>query len=239
MLNYTDIHCHMLCGVDDGAEDEHEMFTMLDMAYTSGTRKICLTPHYNIDVWGDNIGQIDKAFVKLKEYSAEKYPDMQLFRGNELFYYSGSIKSLNKGSCRTLNGSRYVLVDFCFDFPYYIIKNGLVELLNSGYIPVFAHAERYDCIKSPFEQLRELKKFGVLIQVNSSSLTDEENGIFRKKTMKILKAGLADIVASDSHNTFSRHPRLNYAETLINKHFGKKQSELLLRVNPNKVLGLK
>ena len=44
---YTDIHTHLLCHVDDGAESTAMMQEMLDVAYRDGTRTLCLTPHYD------------------------------------------------------------------------------------------------------------------------------------------------------------------------------------------------
>ena len=235
---HTDIHCHMLCGVDDGAGDENEMFAMLDTAYHSGTRRLCLTPHYNGEIWGDNQKCADIAFGKLCEYAADKYPDMQLFMGNEVFYSQDSIESINSGLCRTLNGGKYVLVDFGLDSSYFDIRGGLTGLLGSGYIPVFAHAERYPCIDSPFRELYELKELGTVIQLNSDSVSGDRGRSLQKKALKILKAGLADVIASDSHNLTTRPPVLDRAENVILKHFGSQYSEQLLKINPDRILGV-
>ena len=42
----TDIHCHMLPGIDDGAADAKESMAMLKKAYRDGVRRIIVTPHY-------------------------------------------------------------------------------------------------------------------------------------------------------------------------------------------------
>ncbi len=44
-MNYADMHCHMLYGVDDGAQDRETSRAVLDAAYADGTRTICFTPH--------------------------------------------------------------------------------------------------------------------------------------------------------------------------------------------------
>ena len=71
MLHYTDIHCHMLSGTDDGARTDEEMFAMLDAAYASGTRSICLTPHFNPMCFGDNRERGERAYEKLCAYAHE------------------------------------------------------------------------------------------------------------------------------------------------------------------------
>ena len=45
-MEYTDIHSHILPGVDDGATDMEETLAMLKEAYEQGIRTIFATPHY-------------------------------------------------------------------------------------------------------------------------------------------------------------------------------------------------
>ena len=42
----TDIHCHILPDVDDGAEDLKESLAMAELAVRSGVRDIIATPHF-------------------------------------------------------------------------------------------------------------------------------------------------------------------------------------------------
>ena len=44
----TDLHSHILYGVDDGSESLEMSMDMLDMAVKTGTRNIVLTPHCNV-----------------------------------------------------------------------------------------------------------------------------------------------------------------------------------------------
>lgn len=45
MPDYTDIHCHILPGVDDGAGDMEESMEMLRIAYENRIRRMIVTPH--------------------------------------------------------------------------------------------------------------------------------------------------------------------------------------------------
>jgi protein-tyrosine phosphatase len=233
---FTDIHSHMLSGVDDGAHDDNEMFLMLDMAYKTGTRRICLTPHFNPEIWGDNNQRFDDAFTRLSEYAAKNYPDMSLYTGNEICYSQSSIGQLNRSECKTLNGGKHVLVDFHPGESYYTIRSALFELLGYGYIPVLAHAERCGCIK--LDELHELSRLGVVIQLSALSLTGKIVDPLRKKAFRILKEGLADVVASDAHNITTRPPCLDGAAKILSKLCGESYAGLLLRTNPDKILGL-
>ena len=149
MTEFVDIHCHMLSGVDDGAQSDEEMRLMLDAAYSSGTRVLCLTPHFNPTYYGMNKEASSEAFERLSSYAAEKYPDMLLRLGNELNYFFGAEEYIVSDECRTLDGGRNILVDFQFGISFFEIKTALFRLKSTGLVPIFAHAERYDCIKPP------------------------------------------------------------------------------------------
>ncbi len=238
-MHYIDIHCHMLGGVDDGARDDAEMFEMLDEAYADGTRTICFTPHYNPSYFGDTRTRSDAAYGRALKYVGERYPDMQLYIGNELFYYDGCVNALLGGECRTMNGTRYVLVDFSFDTPFVYIHSALRELLSSGYLPVFAHVERYECVKPPFRNLTELREMGVVIQINSTSLRGDWGRGIQKKTVKLLRRHIPQILASDAHGGDVRHPRLSGCAEQIRAICDEAYADALLRSNPSKIIGIK
>lgn len=113
----ADIHIHLLFGVDDGAKDEDEMHAMLDSAYQAGTRVLCCTPHFHPGYFGDNYDKANAAFERLSDYVRKTYPDMSLYFGNELRYEPECVSWLRQGVCRTVNGTRYVLVDFSETAP--------------------------------------------------------------------------------------------------------------------------
>ena len=48
-MYFTDIHCHMLPGADDGSKSREESLEMLKIAYQEGIRRVCVTPHYQPD----------------------------------------------------------------------------------------------------------------------------------------------------------------------------------------------
>ena len=43
-MNFSDLHIHILSGVDDGPKTEVDMYAMADAAYAGETRIICATP---------------------------------------------------------------------------------------------------------------------------------------------------------------------------------------------------
>lgn len=209
MTSYFDLHTHLLFGVDDGAATADEMFAMLDMAYSDGARAICLTPHFSPYLFGDTYQNSQDAFEILRERAGQLYPDLRLFLGHELGYHDGCLQALSEGRCRTLAGSRYVLVDFPEDVGFFQIRTALERLSNAGYHPILAHAERYCCLEKNLAWLREFRDGGGIIQVNASGVTGAWGRRAKSLWKKLVKGHLVHIVSSDGHNLTSRPPKLS------------------------------
>ena len=217
MPYYFDLHSHMLCGVDDGARDAAEMYAMLKMAYEDGTRAICLTPHYSPYLFGDTLETSERAYRELVEYARREYPDLFLCIGHELGYHGGGIDALNDGTCRSLAGGRYVLVDFPESVSFFEIENAMNRLIRAGYLPVLAHTERYHALRRRFQWLEEFVSLGGRIQINASSAIGASGMRAKAMWKKLVKRRLAHVVSSDGHNLTTRPPKMSVSTELLRK----------------------
>ena len=208
-MAFFDLHTHILFGVDDGAKDEHEAHKLLRMAYEDGTRAICLTPHFSPYLFGDTSAASQLAYARLCEYAEEHFPDLELFLGHELGYYDSCLTALSDGRCRTLAGSRYLLVDFPAGVSFSVLREGLDRLLQVGYCPILAHAERYRALGHRLNWLRDFVEFGGLVQLNAGSAVGDFGKFEQKQFKKIIQADLAHFIGSDGHNTESRKPLMS------------------------------
>lgn len=231
---FSDIHTHLLFGVDDGAKKRADMFAMVDAAYSGGTRLICATPHFCPAYFGDNRKSVSEAFSELKEYCREKYPDLKLMLGNELTYCHDCISWLKSGACLTMNESRYVLVEFDIKASEDNISEGVDRLLNSGYIPIIAHAERY--IRLSRGRLWVLRQNGALVQINVQSLLRRFQVGQNKRLKTMLSERLVDFVSSDSHDLVSRSPEMQTGYEFLKEKYGQEYAESLCRDNALRLL---
>lgn len=238
----TDLHCHALCSVDDGAKSIDEMKQMLDIAYNDGIRNICFTPHFKAHHF-KNDEQIESYNEKIKvsfsialEYASDKYPDMRLYLGNEIMHHHDIYESLANGKCSFIAGSSYALVEFLPDLPFFEIQASLSNLLRKGVRPVLAHIERYSELVGDISKVMELKEMGVLLQVNASSITKIRLGRCAKFIKALFKKSLVDIVATDAHNSDDYPPIMSKAITLIRKKYGEEPARRVCEVIPNMIL---
>ena len=233
---YADIHSHSLYGVDDGAKTQEDMQAMLDAAYADGVRYLCFTPHFHLGYFGNNIKEREKAFSNAEKYVNIKYPDMHLCLGNELRYSPECVSWLEDGLCLTLNGTEYVLVDFSEVERASAIVDGVSRLLNAGYRPVLAHAERYDHIGYGLREIQGLRHDGVLIQVDSQSLLGGFGLAVKQRAKAILRKGYADMVSTDAHDIRRRPPGMSGAFQYIERKYGQMYGERLCRDNALELL---
>lgn len=229
-MSFSDIHMHVLYGTDDGPKTREEMYKMVDTAYRNGIRLICATPHFHPGFFGDNRESSAHSFEVLKEYCASKYPEMRLVFGNELYYMHEAISWLKSGACRTLGDTRHVLVEFAEDATEDAIAEGVDRMLNAGYVPIIAHAERYR--KLSFGRLWAIRQNGALVQVNAQSFKVHPLMFgLKKRLMTMLSENLVDFVSSDAHGIIRRVPEIDSAYQYLIKKYGKEYADKLCRSN--------
>ncbi len=230
-MQFSDIHIHALFNCDDGAKSPEDMYKMIDAAYADGTRYLCLTPHYNPGYFGENSVKSKEAFELLLQYTKNKYHDLQVALGNELRYNPGCEEWLSDGRCRSMNSSKYVLVDFFEGESAKEISKGLDKLLSAGYLPILAHAERYRKIRGNLDFLKEQRDNGVLIQIDAGSVFGEFGFGTRLFCKKILQNRIVDFVSSDAHSFKMRQTGIKEAYKYIEKKYGMDYAETICLKN--------
>ena len=233
-----DIHCHILPQMDDGSGSYHDSIEMAQLAATSGTRGIVVTPHCNIpDAFGNYwTAEVQAVLNKLQKAVNDRNIPITFFRGQEIFLTSDVLPLLKEGKLIPIHYSRYLLVEFN---PYEnasVAVRKLQKLTAEGYIPIVAHPERYPFVQEQGDLVYRMKELGCLLQINKGSL----KGRFGRKAMKsafeILKNYDADFIASDGHSQYSRTPYLADAYEIVSERFSADYADFLLNDNPQKVL---
>lgn len=233
---YIDIHCHIIPHVDDGARNSNQALNMINIAYKNGIRTMIATPHYEVGRYEDNKDEIEKYYLKLKALIARKYPDFNLFLGNEIFFSYGVVDSLNENKINTMAGSRYVLIEFSPNEKLEYINKSLNEIINGGYIPILAHTERYEEVMASLDNVEKLVDAGVYIQINASTIAGRNGKGIRRKVLKLIKNGLVHFVGTDTHSDGRRAPELTECIKYLEKKTDTKTVSRLLMENAKKII---
>lgn len=235
-MTFTDIHNHILFGVDDGARSEAEMYRLIDASYADGVRHLCFTPHYHPGYFGEHQTQIADAFALAKQYVSERYEDMQLYLGNELRYERSCFEWLKLGQCQTLNDTEYLLVDFLYPESADGILDAMLRVLNAGYTPILAHVERYEKFHRDLREIDRLKSWGVILQVDAQSPFGGLGHGSKVRARRLLEAGAVDLIASDAHDLTKRRPQLSNCFAFVSKNYGADYASRLFWEEPLRIL---
>lgn len=230
-----DIHTHLLFGVDDGPETIEESIAMLKDAKAQGIDAMILTPHYRHGMFSYPNEVIDKNFAELSEYAEDIGIDLYL--GTEHHVNSMTVEYIEKGRCRTMAGTHYVLAEYKPDTEFTYIKNSVQDLMRYGYIPIVAHVERYMCMhEMSLKNIELLREIGVLIQVNADSVLGLDGGKMKRFVKKLLKKEYVDFIGSDSHGIEDRINNMGQCAEYLYRKYDEAYVDEILEENAEMLL---
>lgn len=233
---FVDIHTHILPGVDDGAPDMSRAIAMLQRAWEQGTGAVVLTPHYR-GRFRDNVrSKLEPVYQQLVREAQKACPGMELYLGCEVGYEMDISEKLADGSVLCINGTRYVLLEFHDTAFRSMFLEGVLELLNFGYIPILAHVERYEAFYLHRTLARELVELGALLQINAESVIGKMGFGTKRFCRRLMRSRLVHFIGSDAHDEDLRPPELTLCFEKISRKYGRPYAQLLLGGNARTVL---
>lgn len=189
---FTDWHCHILPGVDDGFKTLEESLQILKEYEQAGLRSVWFTPHIMEDI-PNKVPALKEKFTELK--SAYR-GTMMLNLASENMLDSLFEERLQSGELLPLEGRR-LLVETSFFNPPYDLDGMLKRIRNKGFYPVLAHPERY-MYMSP-DDYERIKDIGVLFQLNLPSLYGSYGPDVQVRAETLLKDGMYELCGTDLH----------------------------------------
>ena len=228
-----DIHSHIIPGVDDGAKTLAESFEMLRIAAQHGTTDIVATPHASIEFRFDEVA-VQARLADLREGAGDV---IRIHHGCDFHLtYDNIHDAMLHPAKYTVNGKRYLLVEFSDLVIFRTTDQVFDEFLAQGIVPIVTHPERNPLLRQRLEQLRGWASRGVLMQVTAQSLTGFWGGQAQSFTNTLLEEGMAHVFASDAHDPERRPPILRDAYLEIEDRYGHETAEQLFVETPRAVI---
>ena len=203
----------MLPGIDDGSKNVAMSLEMIKRSVEQGVEGIVFTPHFYADMGSPEMF-LDKRARALASLEAELgrlsvVPEYTV--GSEVHYFRG-ISRMGQLERLCIGKSDYILIEMPFrDWQPYMIDE--VEEISqvTGLRVIIAHIERY------LDQDKRLVKRiidnpDLLMQCNAEFFIERRT---QSKSIKMLKKGVIDLIASDSHNLDRRRPNIAEAVGII------------------------
>lgn len=221
-MKITDLHMHVVPGVDDGSLNLSMSLDMLMLAYEQGARRIFCTSHNGYSEY--ETAKYKSQFMMLQLLAGSQFPDLELYTGCEILcageYIEDILYGLDTGIFLPLGSSKCVLTELYPDAtPDEAIK--VVEsLILAGWKPILAHTERYASLFDG-KTVKRLIDLGALIQINLYSLDEETNDEIKERARYLIHNRLAHFVGSDAHRLNYRTPKYEFGIAYLKEQCSK------------------
>ena len=212
---FVDIHCHLLPGVDDGADDWHTTLDMARMAVADGTHTIIVTPHQLGNFSSNTAGAIRSWTSQLQQVLSEHRIPLQVLPGGDARIEDGMVDRIVGDQVMTLaDQGRHVLLELPHEL-YFPLEGLLAQLRQHGMVGVLSHPERNSGLLRQPELLHGLVDAGCLMQVTAGSLMGTFGDPSKQLGEWMLAEGLVHFLATDAHGTRSRRPLMGRAHQRV------------------------
>jgi len=196
----TDIHSHLLPGIDDGAKDLETSLQLIRGMKELGFQKLITTPHIIWDMYRNTPAIINEKLELVQEAIKKEGIEIEIHAAAEYFLDEHVEELLKtKEPLLTISGNK-VLTEFSMAFPSLNTKDILFDMQMQGYQPVIAHPERYIYLQQNKEFYRELKDIGCLFQLNILALSGHYGRSVKDLAEYLLNNGFYDLVGTDLHH---------------------------------------
>lgn len=195
----TDLHSHLIPGIDDGAKTMEESLDLIRALTSFGYRKLVTTPHIMSHRFPNSADTILHGLDRLREAVEREKIDVEIDAASE-YYLDEHFESLLAQKALLTFGGNRVLFEMSYVIAPPKLEHVIFEMQSAGYTPVLAHPERYLFMHADFEKYADLKARNVEFQVNINSLGGYYSKPVQKAAHQIMKKGWIDFLGSDTHH---------------------------------------
>jgi len=225
----VDIHCHILCGLDDGPKLLEESLAMAEDAIADGITHVVATPHASTSYTFD----FAKVRAARDELNAQLGGRLTVATGCDFHLNPENLSAIRQNPAPyCVNQKDYLLVEFNeFSIPPSMDQT-LHELHLAGLRPIITHPERNGILRAQPERLLRWVQLGCYTQITAGSLTGVFGPGAKEDAWSWIGRGLVHFISSDAHNTARRPLKLRFAYDAIAEQFGQEKAQALFLENP-------
>ena len=234
-MSYSEIHFHLLPGVDDGPKSMRESLDLAALAVADGTETIVATPHVHpqhITDPAEIAGRAAELSARLRE---DRIP-VEVLPGGELSHHMvgrlshAQLDAIAQGPA----GRRWLLLEAPFDGIGDDYTEAADELRSQGFAVVVAHPERAAQNAATERAIEHELDHGSTFQLTASSFAGQYGGHVRALARRLLRRAPGSVIASDAHGR-DRMPSLSIAVAEL-RSAGERDAERYAGARPQALL---
>ena len=196
----TDIHSHILPGIDDGSPDVETSIALIRGLMELGITRSVATPHIISDMYRNNADTINTALAVLKKELIKEKISFEVSAAAEYMMDAYFFELLqNKTELLTIKDN-IVLTEFSYAMMPNNPEQMSFAIITEGYKPILAHPERYPYYFNDHKAFHRLIELGFSLQVNLLSLTGYYGKEAAKAAIYMLKNDLVSYLGTDIHH---------------------------------------
>ncbi len=195
----TDYHCHVLPGIDDGAENPEISEKMLDLMEMQGVGRVILTSHF--------YPHCESSVEKFLRKRADAFA--KIAHRTEFEFRLGAEVAIERGFSEipgieklAVEGTDLMLLELPFSGYGRWVLDEIHNLTCAGILPVFVHIHRYIGLYTK-SQLDEILNTDAIFQVNTEAFANFRERRFVKN---LIRSGAKIVFGSDAHDLHDRKP---------------------------------
>ena len=234
-MRYSEIHFHLLPGIDDGPKSMRESLDLAALAVADGTGTIVATPHVHPQHVTDP-SEIEGRAAELTVRLRQDGIAVDVLPGGELSHHM-----VGRLSHRQLDAiahgpaeRRWVLLEAPFDGIGDDYTEAADELRSQGFAIVVAHPERAAQDAATERALEHELDRGSTFQLTAWSFAGQYGDPVRAVARRLLRRAPGSVIASDAHGR-DRVPSLRIAVAEL-RSAGERDAERYAGAHPRTLL---
>lgn len=196
----TDIHSHLLPGIDDGSPNMERTINYIKELNKLGYKKLITTPHVKAGIYPNTPQIITNVLEQVQNALRAENIEVILEAAAEYLLDEEFENLLLNKQILSFDQKKYVLIEMSFIAPPPNLSEIIFSLKTQGYTPIMAHPERYGYWWDYIDKISNLRDTGCLLQLNLLSLTGYYGKEVKQVSTKMLELGLIDFVGTDLHH---------------------------------------
>lgn len=195
----TDMHSHILPGIDDGAKNIGDSLLLAKRFKELGYKKLVATPHVMADYFRNTPEIIYKALGQLREGLLQNNIDLDVDAAAEYYLDETFENKIAKKEVLTF-GPNYLLFELSFINPPHNLYEVIAKMQDAGYQPVLAHPERYPYFQNSIESYQQIRESGCFLQLNTIALTGYYGKGAKQTAEELIDNYCIDFLGTDMHH---------------------------------------
>jgi protein-tyrosine phosphatase len=235
----ADLHLHLLPGIDDGSPDEATALAHAARMTAAGVAEATVTPHVGSPYFGVDLWEIPERTAELQRALDAEGIDLRLHAGGEV--HPDGAADLTAAELDVIahgpEGARWVLAEVPFAGVDEAFVDGLQAIHGRGFGIVIAHPERAaGLLAGGLDLLGPVLDDGAVLQVNACSLLGRQGPEAREGARRLVRDGLAHVIASDGHPGHRDHTLADGEAPAVAAGASREYAARLTQDNPRALL---